>query len=255
MNPADLLLWHRRCLEWQEQDLKGALADFTFIADITTLSADCRFVGDAETLVARYDGLPFAAIAFCGDDPTRIAALTHQLLAPDQEFYCLVGAEQWESLQVAYRVLETHEEQQMLFQGDPHTLDPGNATPLGEADLPEMAALAEREDMMAFEHDPLARGPWYGVRVDDADHPELVAQGGTHLLLSRVAEIGNIVTAREHRRRGFASRILSALVRALHAQGKATFLQVFKTNQAAIACYEQLGFESVRTMYLTRCQL
>lgn len=205
--------------------------------------------------MARYDGLPFAAIAFHGDDPTRIAALTHHLLAPKQGFYCLVGEEQWPNLQAAYRVLETNKELQMVFTEDPDTLEPGSAIPLHASDLSDMAALAEREDMMAFEHDPLARGPWYGIRSDEAEGPELVAQGGTHLLLSRAAEIGNIVTAREHRRRGFATQVVSALIRALHAQGKTVFLQVFETNQAAIACYERLGFRAVRTMLLTKCQL
>lgn len=254
MDPAILSIWHQRCLEWQERDLEGALADFTFIADVTTLSSDCCFAGDTDTLVVRYDGLPFAAIAFHGDDLARIVELTRQLLVPEQEFYCLVGEEQWASLQTAYRVLEANQEWQMLFQGDPDTLDPGNTIPLQACDLPEMAALAEREDMKAFEHNPLAQGPWYGVRSDGANGPELVSQGGTHLLLSRAAEIGNIVTAREHRRRGYGSYVVSALVRTLHTQ-KTVFLQVFKTNEAAIACYERLGFQAVRTMYLTKCQL
>ena len=107
---------------------------------------------------------------------------------------------------------------------------------------------------MAFEHNPLAQGPWYGVRSDGTDNAELVAQGGTHLLLNRAAEIGNIVTARVHRRRGYASQVVSALVRALYTE-KMVFLQVFKTNEAAIACYERLGFKPVRTMVLAKCQL
>jgi len=211
--------------------------------------------------VARYDGLPFAAIAFHGhkDDPVRLAALTRQLLAPGEEVWCLVGEEQWPLVRAAYRVLEVHQEWQMLFWGDPSTLDPGDAVPLGPPDMPEMAALACREGMMAFEHDPLAQGPWYGVRRDGT----LVAQGGTHLMLSRAAEIGNVVTARAHRRRGYGSQVVSALVRTLHAQGKGlgretfahqVFLQVFQDNRVAIACYERLGFKPLRTMYLAKCR-
>jgi ribosomal protein S18 acetylase RimI-like enzyme len=255
VDPATFSIWQRRCLEWQERDLEGALADFTFIADVTTLSSDCCFVGEAETLVARYDGLPFSAVAFHGDDLARIVELTRRLLAPEQAFYCLVGEEQWPSLQAAYRVLAINEEWQMVFRGDPDGLDPGSAVPLGESDWPEMAALAEGEDMMAFEHNPLALGPWYGVRSDRVDGSVLVAQGGTHLQLSRAAEVGNIVTAREHRRRGYASQVVSALVRALHTREKTVFLQVFKTNKAAIACYEHLGFQAVRTMVLAKCHL
>ena len=243
--------WRERCLAWQASDLEGALAHFTFVADVTALAADCSFAGDAETLVARYDGLPFAAVAFYGDDSRQIAALTRDLIAAGQPFYCLVGEEQWPLVQRTYRVLELHEEWQMPFRGDPDALDVGDAVPLGPADLRQMAALAEREGMMAFERDPLARGAWYGVRHGR----DLVAQGGTHLVLQRIAELGNLVTAHEHRRRGYCSQILAALVHAHHAQGRAVFLQVFKDNAAAVVCYERVGFVCLRTMMLARCRL
>ncbi len=246
----NLALWRNRCLEWQERDLEAALAYFTFLADVTALAADCRFAGDDGTLVARYDGLPFAAISFYGADGRRIAALAHELLAPGEEFWCIVNQEQWRLVQTVFRVLEAHEEWQMLFRGDPAALDPGTASRLGPADLPEMAALARHEGMMAFGRDPLARGPWYGVRRNGS----LIAQGGTHFIISRVAELGNIVTAREYRRQGYGSQVVAALVQAHHAQGKAVFLQVLRDNAPAIACYARLGFERVRTMHLARCR-
>lgn len=243
--------WRTRGLDWQARDLEGALAYFTFLADVTALAADCRFAGDDETFMARYDGLPFAALSFYGQDGTQVATFTRQLLVPGEEFWCLVGREQWRLVQAVFNVLEAHEEWQMLFRGDPAALDPGAAVPLGPADLPEMVTLAQREGMMAFESDPLARGPWFGMRRDGA----LVAQGGTHFTTERVAEIGNIVTAREHRRQGYASQVVAALVQAHRAQGRSVFLQVFKDNAAAIACYERLGFERLRTMILARCRL
>lgn len=256
---VDLSIWRERSRAWQERELEQALANFTFVANVTTLAPDCRFAGDAETLVARYEGLPFAAIAFhsqnrTGDRDTisrRITALTRRLIAPDETFYCLVDEEQRPLVASAFLVLENYEEWQMLFRGGVSTLSSGNATPLTSADLAEMEALARREGMMAFEQDPLSRGPWYGVRRDGT----LIAQGGTHLMLRHAAEIGNIVTARSHRRRGYGSRIVAALVRDLHARGRGVFLQVFKDNEAAIACYAKMGFERLRTMYLMRCQL
>lgn len=252
MSPDDatLAIWRERCETWLARDLEKALVHFTFIADVTTLAAECRFAGDRDVLAARYLGLPFAAIAFHGGDGVQIAALARQLLSPGETFTCLVGEEQWELVQAACQVLEVHEEHQMIFRGDASALDPGAAERLGPRDLPEMAALARREEMMAFELDPLARGPWYGVRDDGI----LIAQGGVHLMLSHAVEIGNIVTAREHRRRGFGSQVVAALVRALRAQGKEVFLQVFKDNQAAVPFYEGLGFERLRTMLLARCQ-
>ena len=41
-----------------------ALVDFTSVADVTALVPSFRFEGDTQILVARYDGLPFPAVAF-----------------------------------------------------------------------------------------------------------------------------------------------------------------------------------------------
>jgi predicted GNAT family acetyltransferase len=152
-------------------------------------------------------------------------------------------------LQDAYCVLENHPEQQMLFRGDPSSLDAGDATRLTASDLPAMKALARREGMMAFEEDPLAQGPWYGIWRNG----QLVAQGGIHLFLSRAAEIGNIVTTRTHRREGLARRILAALLGELNGEGRLVFLHVFEDNEPALAFYQQVGFKQLRTMYLARC--
>jgi ribosomal protein S18 acetylase RimI-like enzyme len=254
---GSVTMWRERCLLWQEQDLENALTYFTFIADVTTLASDCRFAGDSETLVACYDGLPFAAIAFHSqagstgryDNPKLITALTRRLMGPREAFYCLVAEDEFALLQEAYCVLETHPEQQMLFRGDPSSLDAGDAARLTKLDLPGMRALARREGMMAFEKDPLARGPWYGVWRNG----ELVAQGGIHLFLSRAAEIGNIVTTRTHRREGLARQIMAALLEELNAESKLVFLHVFEDNKPALAFYQHLGFRRLRTMYLTRC--
>jgi ribosomal protein S18 acetylase RimI-like enzyme len=252
-------IWRERCLLWQKRDLQRALAHFTFIADVTTLAAACRFAGDSDTLVARYDGLPFAAIAFhsqCAatgrlDTPGRIAKLTQRLISPGEPFYCLVADGELALLEAAYQVSEVHPEQQMLYSGNPSGLNPGDAARLTAADVPAMAALAQREGMMAFEEDPLARGPWYGVRRAG----RLVAQGGIHLLLDRAAELGNIVTARSHRRQGLGTQILAALLRELMPTGRSVFLQVFEDNAPAISFYQTMGFRTLRPMVLAQCRM
>jgi ribosomal protein S18 acetylase RimI-like enzyme len=120
-----------------------------------------------------------------------------------------------------------------------------------------MTALARREGMQAFERDPLSRGPWYGVWHPGrrSQRSELIAQGGTHLVLDQAAEIGNIVTARAYRRRGYGSHVVAALLRELSAQGYSVFLHVLKGNGTAIAFYESLGFERNRGMILARCRV
>jgi len=254
-----LTVWRQRFLRLQECDPSGALASFTIIADVTALSEDCTFAADDRGLVALYHGLPFPAVAFSvphresvnRDSAARLARLTRRLVTLREPFVCLVSESEWSVLQSAYEVLEVQPEWQMTFSGDPGALAPGEARRLGSEDMVGMAALAREEGMQAFERDPLTRGPWYGVARGGA----LVAQGGTHLRLAGAAEIGNIVTAKAHRRRGYGTQVVAALVQDLERRGLRIFLHVLKANRSAVAFYEHLGFERQRTMLLTRCRL
>ena len=260
-----LTTWRERAVRWQRRDLNRALASFTFIADVTVLAEDCCFAGDVNTLVARYDGLPFTAIAFYHRTPSnpqdatrllsnddvseRVADLTRCLVAPGEAFICLVDENDWPLLRAAYHVLKLYLEWQMSFCADPLRLDPGEAVPLRPSDVPEMRALARQERMQAFDHNPLRRGPWYGIWR----HGGLIAQGGTHLIMDQAAEIGNIVTARGYRRQGYGSQVVAALLRELSVGECSVFLHVLKENEAAIALYEHLGFKRLRTMILAQC--
>jgi len=256
---GSLTVWRDRFLRLQDRDLDEALASFTIAADVTALAKDCTFATDDRALVARYHGLPFPAIAFSvprgrgadRDEARRLARLTQSLVQPHDSFVCLVAESEWSFLQSAYDVLAVKPEWQMIFNGDPEALDPGVAAPLRPVDLPEMADLARLEGMQAFDRDPLTRGPWYGVRSEGS----LVAQGGTHLRLKRAAEIGNIVTAQAHRRQGYGSQVVAALVRDLQRGGCRVFLHVLEENRSAVAFYEHLGFERTRTMLLAQCRL
>ncbi len=258
-----LAAWREICLLWQRRDLDRALAFFTFIADVTTLTKDCRFAGDSQTLVARYDGLPFAAIAFCSRDRAspceetsrRIADLTRRLVAPNETFACLVAERDRPRLEAAYQVLDIYPEWQMVFRGDALNLDPGKAVPLGPSHLAEMRALARVEDLKAFERNPLGRGPWYGIWHPTRSSPrrQLIAQGGTRLVLDQAAEIGNIVTARAYRRQGYGAQVVAALLRDLTLGGYSVFLQVLKENAEALPFYEHLGFEKHREMIIAQC--
>jgi predicted GNAT family acetyltransferase len=136
----------------------------------------------------------------------------------------------------------------MVYRGDVTTLASGDALPLGDADWPDMAALAERGGMFAFERNALEKGSYFGVRRDQ----RLVAMAGTHLKLDWMAETGNVVTDPAYRRRGLGSMAVAATVKALVADGLLVVLQVFKSNAGAIGFYQELGFECLNTMYLVQ---
>ncbi len=220
---------------------------FTLLADLTTLRARCRFACCEEALVARYFDLPFAAVAFYGQGEALCSAL-RALLDPGQPAYALVGAAQRANLEAVARVQEVIGEWQMVFRGDVRALDAGDAVALTAADWPAMRALAERGGATALEQNALDKGPYYGVWCDGV----LASMAGTHLALDRVAEVGNVVTDPDCRRRGYASRAVVATTRALQAQGLQVILHVYQSNVGAVACYERLGFERTGEMQLVR---
>jgi len=221
---------------------------FTLLANLTTLKDRCRFApGEDGALAARYLDLPFAAVSFYGAKIGVRQAL-QELLSADEPCYALVGEAQLDVLRGAVRVLGVEPEWQMIYRGRPDELDAGDAVRLGQRDWDAMCVLAREGGAFAFEANALEKGPCHGVWRDG----RLVSMAGTHLELERLVEIGNVVTHPAYRRRGLAAMAVSATVRCLCARGKLVFLQVFKSNGAARALYEQLGFCAERTMYLAR---
>ena len=232
-------------------DPDWVLAHFTLAADLTRLREMCRFAYSGEAVVARYLGLPFAALAFLGEDREQLADLAAQLVSPGEPFYLLLNERQAALAKRVFVVEQVHPEWQMLFTGDPADVDPGGAAPLGPGDLEPMQDLAADAGLMALEADPFRHGPAFGIW----ERERLVAMGGTHLRVSGAAEIGNVATRTTHRRRGYARQAVAALVRAHVAEGRRVFLMVFQTNQAAVQLYEGVGFVRLRPMCLLRCLL
>ena len=226
-------------------------AYLTLRADLTTLRPRCRFaLGTGGALAARYLDLPFAAVSFFGHGEGLRAALG-ALLGTGEPCYALLGESQRARLGAVTRVLHVDPEWQMICRGKAEKLQIGSAVSLHRPDLPAMRGLAERGELMAFEANALEKGPYFGVWRDGC----LASMAGTHLKLERMAEIGNVVTDPEYCRQGLASMAVAATLQTLTAVGLQVIVQVFKSNAAAIARYEKLGFERSRTMYLVQFTL
>lgn len=232
-------------------DPDWVLEHFTLAANLTTLEGKCRFSCSRETVVARYNGLPFAALSFLGESAAEIAAQASQLVQMKEIFYLLLNEKQTMLAKEAFMVEQVTPEWQMQFTGQLEDRNTHSVTSLSNSDLEPMRELATDAGLMAFEQSPFAQGPAFGIHAGD----RLVAMGCTHLQIPRLAEIGNIATRKSHRRRGLARRVVSALLRAHVSEGNRVFLMVFQSNQAAVSLYESIGFERLRPMYLLRCRL
>ena len=251
-------------------DIQGLLADpdwvlahFTLAADLTSLREECRFARSGEAVMARYLGLPFAALAFLGDEAGLLADLASRLVDSDERFYLLLNERQARLAEQAFVVKEVDPEWQMLFEaGSAAPLDPGSAVRLGPGDLAQMRDLAADAGLMALEADPFRIGPAFGVW----DGERLVSLASTRTRVPGAVEIGNIAVRTTHRRQGFGRQAVSALVHAHTADAhtadacaaereQRVFLMVFQSNRAAIRLYEGLGFVRQRRMFLLRCRL
>ncbi len=212
----------------------------------------CRFVtAGSSHYLARHLGLPFAAVSVEGSDPDLIRELAGALVAPGEIVYTLASRRVLDLLHASVHVLDIRPEWQMLYGGEPADLDPGAAHLLTPGDLPAMRDLALIGDAMVFGAESLARGSFYGVMTGG----ELVAMGGVQTQVPGFSEIGSIVTHPQHRRCGYASQVVAALVQHLAEEDKRAFLCLFQTNTAARFLYEKLGFTVIHELYLVRWEV
>ena len=86
----------------------------------------------------------------------------------------------------------------------------------------------------------IAEGVYYGIRVNG----RLVAAAGTHVIsrTARLAVVGNVLTHTDHRGRGYAKAVTSAVTAELLRYCDEVVLNVRSDNPPAIQAYTRLGF-------------
>jgi predicted GNAT family acetyltransferase len=122
---------------------------------------------------------------------------------------------------------------------------------LGDADAPEMLALARLTEPGPFLPRTHTMGRFIGIRI----HGRLAAMAGERMRFPGFTEVSGVCTHPDFRGRGLARRLSSVVANAIQQRGEQPFLHAWATNHAAIALYETLGFElrtSVQVAELTR---
>lgn len=88
---------------------------------------------------------------------------------------------------------------------------------------------------------------WLGIKVDG----KLVSLGGTRFT-EWGSNIGVIATEESHRCKGYATSIVSTLVKKILARCPMAFIHVLSDNPPAIHVYEKVGFKPYRTYFFVR---
>ncbi len=106
----------------------------------------------------------------------------------------------------------------------------------------EMLALVELTRPGPFSRRTPELGSYLGIR----EAGQLVAMAGERLRLPGYTEISAVCTRPERRDRGYASSLVSALIRKITERDEIPFLHVRTENVQAIRVYEKLGFKTRR---------
>jgi ribosomal protein S18 acetylase RimI-like enzyme len=136
---------------------------------------------------------------------------------------------------------------QMLATGSPGTTEGFDYQVLGDADAPEMLALATLTAPGPFFAGTHRMGHFIGVRHGG----RLIAMAGQRMRVPGFTEVSAVCTHPDFRGRGLAGKLMRVLIDRIVAEGDAAFLHVYPDNSGAIALYEALGFRLRAEMTFT----
>jgi len=138
---------------------------------------------------------------------------------------------------------------QMIFADVPETFKAA-FDPLGAADAPAMLELTALTKPGPFFARTYELGRYIGIREDS----RLVAMAGERMHCDGFTEISAVCVHPDHRGKGYAQRLIRALIKGIADRGETPFLHVFVSNLNAIALYERLGFVVRAILQVTMLQ-
>lgn len=149
-----------------------------------------------------------------------------------------------------FKVLLAETGEQMIGVPADHSVPGVEIVTLGAADVLAMMALTELTKPGPFSARTHELGSFFGIRVGG----ELVAMTGERMKPGNYTEMTAVCVHPEHRGRGYAQALLSAVARHIVARGEVPFLHVFTSNVPAIALYRRQGMEIRRRLHITALQ-
>lgn len=187
-------------------------------------------------------------------DISPMAATNDQSPASYEALASLPGPQQVAALflsepavfSVAWTVVNELDIFQMVWS--PTAVAPGEHAieELAAPNVEEMLALTELTKPGPFRKRTHELGSYRGIRQDG----ELVAMAGERLRMPGLTEISAVCTHPKGRGRGYASSLISSLIRSITERGEIPFLHLAEDNLVALRVYEALGFKKRRSLHI-----
>lgn len=202
-----------------------------------TLSTNHKALSQGGGLALRY-APDVNLFASASDDSHEALSALVQLVPPGEQIVVLQVPEI--KIPKGLGIVKAARGVQMVGRSKVVVPDEGeDIVPLTEEDAPEMLALATLTEPGPFLRHTHVTGGFYGIRTDG----QLVAMAGERLCFDGFAEVSAVCTHPDFRGRGFARRLSAMVAACILARGETPFLHAWKTNTAAIALYQSLGFQ------------
>jgi RimJ/RimL family protein N-acetyltransferase len=234
--------------------LRGFLGRDRIFAAYAICDLDEREFGKTRWGVALVDGTPVAvALEYTGPtpqplfvmgEPDGIAAVLRAVIRP-RVAYCAALPDSLVAVGSLYRVEAAPQMVRMAVDRTrfrPYPADVQRLSPLDSGHLNRLYQVGFASWLPASS---IASGIYYGIRVGG----KLVAAAGTHVISpsARLGVVGNVLTHADHRGRGYATAVTSAVTEELLRACDLVVLNVRSDNPPALAAYRRLGYvEHVR---------
>jgi ribosomal protein S18 acetylase RimI-like enzyme len=194
--------------------------------------------GDPIALVMEYSGLAPQSLFVMGETQ-GIAAVLRDVIRP-RSAYLAARSEALPAVEQHYRSEPGPPMVRMWVDRATFRPAPGAAARLLPAEIGDLNRLYNLGFTTWLPADAIAQGVYYGIRVGG----RLVAAAGTHVVspASGMAAVGNVMTHRDYRDRGYAKITTSAVTQELLRTCDQVILNVRSDNPPALAAYRALGY-------------
>jgi len=191
-----------------------------------------------------YRAFPMPSIVFGAATQEARQALVNKALSEiSTEFVSLCHPEDIKMFKEYSTILHYHLEQQMIADPPKQTgCSNIKVVKVSKNELKLLNKFYVGQHAEAWAPIQFEAGPYYCVIHDD----KIVSAAGVHLVTPQIAQLGNIVTDKTYRNRGFATACTNALAADLASKGRIISLFVRTDNVPAIHVYEKLGFYKTR---------
>jgi ribosomal protein S18 acetylase RimI-like enzyme len=205
-------------------------------------------LGDDRARLFLPDVSPFAAVAdrSSGADWTRLAELAGS--GATVGVFADEPPAGWET-QAAFECHQYVYERTDL-PALPPLEDDARLTPLGRSDVADALDLVERTRPGPFLERTIEFGGYHGIRVGDT----LAAMAGQRMRPDGYCEVSAVCADPVFRGRGFAARVMVAVMGGILERGETPFLHVEIGNERAVAVYERLGFTRRKDLRILVCR-